>query len=163
MNISPAISAALSKAFDLWTMPIIRLSIDGNGLPSIEILPKYAATDTIGQRIEKIDIARKNLVDALEAMEELKQAAEQNKTELAAAIERLNIAHKERVFAERELQAVRGIAQSDIEVFKKLAGVPSQLEVAKERFVGFVLGILASVLASGVWWGLSHVVPLLKN
>jgi hypothetical protein len=162
MDSASFLSAVLTKAFDLWTTPVIRLSIN-NGLPSIELLLEQAPRATIDQRIEKIDLARKNLSEALEAMEELKQAAEQNKAELATAIERLDIAHKERAAAERELEAVRGIAQSDIEVFQKLAGVPSKLEVAKERFVGFILGILASVLASVVWWLLTKAWPLLKS
>lgn len=159
---SSLIAVVIAKAFNLWTKPLLRLSIE-NGRPSVELFPGSDRKESIDERIQRIDTARNSLIDALGAMEELKQAAEQNKSELATAIERLNEAHYERASAEKELQAVRGIAQSDIEVFKKLAGVPSRLEIAKERFIGFVLGVTASVLASGVWWGLTKVWPLLKS
>jgi hypothetical protein len=80
-----------------------------------------------------------------------------------AAIERLSTAQAERVAAERELQAVRAIAQNDVAVFQKLAGVPSKIDIAKERVVGFVLGVLASVAASGVWWLVTRAWPMLRS
>jgi hypothetical protein len=156
------IATILTKALDLWTKPVLRFGIE-DGRPTIEFNPVPIQRASVDERIAKIEVAKRNLTEALEAMEELQQAAEENKAELATAIERLGLAQKERSSAERELEAVRGIAQSDIEVFKKLAGVPSRMAIAKERFIGFLLGICASVIASGLWWGVMKLWPLFKS
>lgn len=97
------------------------------------------------------EVARRNLAEALEAIDELKSAAEANQAELAIALERLRDAQDQRAAAEKEVKAVQSIAQADVEVFRKLAGVPSKMEIAKERLIGFILGVLASV----IWWALA--------
>jgi hypothetical protein len=155
---SPFISILVNTILDIWTKPVLRLKIE-DGKPSVELFPHTSPVVSIDERIQRIDAARQNLAEALDAMDELKIAAEQNKAELATAIERLDAARQERASAEKELQGVREIAQSDIEVFKKLAGVPSKLEIAKERLLGFLFGVLASVVASMIWWGLTKFLP----
>jgi hypothetical protein len=156
----------LSRFFDfflnIWAKPLLRITVEG-GLPSVEFHVANDRRETIDERIHRIDVARQNLSEALDAMDELKHAAEWSKAELVIALERLDSAQRDRAAAEKELEAVRGIAQSDVEVFKKLAGVPSRLEIAKERLIGFLLGITASIIASGIWWGLSKIWPLLKT
>lgn len=144
------VAAALAKALDLWTTPILRVGFQ-DGKPTVDYFPERTERASVDERILKIDAARKNLHDAIDAIDELKVAAEQNKAELASAIERLNDAKLQQDAAQRELEAVRDIAQSDIEVFKKLAGVPSQRQIAKERFIGFLIGIAASIAAAGLW------------
>ena len=156
------LARVLIKLLDVWTFPVLRFGVKG-GFPYAELLPGEASSETVDQRLEKIEMAKRNLEDALGAIEELQRAAEENKVELAAAIERLNTAQEQRISAERELQAVRAIAQSDVAVFQKLAGVPSKFDIAKERVVGFVLGVLASVAASGIWWLVTRFWPLLKT
>jgi hypothetical protein len=81
--------------------------------------------------LAKIEVAKRNLEDALAAIEELRRTAEENKMELAAAIERLSEARTERLLAEKELQVVRSIAQNDVAVFQKLAGVLQRLTLPK--------------------------------
>ena len=83
--------------------------------------------------------------------------------EQAATLQTLAATQTQSASAEKELEAVREIAKSDIGVFQKLAGVPSRQEVAKERFIGFLLGIAASVLASAVWWALTKWWPLFRT
>ncbi|MGE0351054.1 hypothetical protein [Hydrogenophaga sp.] len=149
--VEPSVFAAiLSKVLELWTKPVFRFGVQ-DGRPTVELFPERYEPASLDERIQRIDAARRNLIEALDAIDELKAAAEENKAELAAAIERLNSANRQRVTAERELAAVRDIAQSDIDVFKKLAGIPSQREIAKERFIGFLLGIAASIAAAGLW------------
>lgn len=125
------------------------------------------ATASIEARIGKIDAAQRSLAEAVEAMAEIHAMAEQNRAELAEALQSLAEAQKERVSAERELRAIKELAQADIAVFRKLAGVPSEIELAKQRFteraIGFGLGVLASVIASLLWWAITKYVPALKS
>lgn len=144
------IATALSKALDLWTKPVLRFGIE-DGKPTVELFPERTDRASVDERIQKIDAAKHNLSEALDTIHELKVAAEQNKAELSVALERLNDAKLQQMTAERELTAVRDIARSDIEVFQRLAGVPSRKQIAKERFIGFLLGITASIVAAGLW------------
>lgn len=162
MELPTILASALYKGLELWTTPVLRFRIRPDRV-LVEFMPKDSPRQNIDERIAKIEAARHNLTEALGAIDELKLAAEKNKAELAEALQRLTSTQAQKAHAEKELQTVREIAQSDVEVFKKLAGVPSQTEIAKERFVGFLLGITASVLASGIWWLLSKEWPLLKT
>lgn len=161
MEMPSFIANALVKALDIWTFPIFRFGIR-NGRPYAELLLDDAPHEGIDARLEKIEVARKNLADALDAMDELRAAAESNKAELANALQRLSDAKEQRASAERELKEVQSIAQADVEVFRRLAGVPSKLEIAKERFIGFLIGLLASIVASGLWWVFAKLWPVLK-
>lgn len=162
MELPSALAQILLKLLDVWTFPVLRFGIKG-GLPYAELLPGETRAETVDERLAKIEVAKRNLEDALAAIEELRRTAEENKMELAAAIERLSEARTERLLAEKELQVVRSIAQNDVAVFQKLAGVPSKIDIAKERVVGFVLGVLASVAASGIWWLVTRIWPLFKS
>jgi chromosome segregation ATPase len=120
-------------------------------------------TPGIDERIAQIDVARDSLESALSAIGELKAAAERNKEELRTALGRIEEARAAEAAAEKELENVKQIAQADVEVFKKLAGVPSRAQIARERFIGFVIGVVASLAAWGIlrilerFWG--HLKP----
>lgn len=161
MELPSLITSVLIKGLDLWVTPVFRFGVR-NGRPYVELFPKDSQHETIDARLAKIEVARRNLAEALEAIDELKSAAEANQAELVIALERLRDAQDQRASAEKEVQAVRSIAQTDVEVFRKLAGVPSKMEIAKERLIGFILGVLASVIASFIWWALTKYWPPLK-
>jgi hypothetical protein len=155
MKFPPFFSSVLYKFMRLWTTPVLQFHIRADRA-SVEFMPKGEPRQSVDERIEQIEAARLNLVEALDAMDELKFAAEMNKLELAATLQTLETTQTQSASAEKELEAVREIAKSDISVFQKLAGIPSRSQVAKERLIGFLLGIAASVLASAVWWALSN-------
>ena len=162
MKLPPLIASALYKFMRVWTTPVLQFHIRADRA-SVEFMPKGAPRQSIDERIEQIESARLSLVEALDAIDELKFAAERNKLELVATLQTLAATQTQSATAEKELEAVREIAKSDIGVFQRLAGVPSRRQVAKERFIGFLLGIAASVLASAVWWALSKWWPLLRT
>ena len=162
MEIPSFVARALVKAYDIWTMPALRFGFR-NGHTYTELLPDRIPPEPIDRRIAMIDNARHNLLDALSAIDELKTSAELNKAELASALEHLGKAQLERASAEREVEAIRVVAQTDIVAFQKLANVPSRSQIARERLIGFGLGILASVVASGVWWLIARFWPLLRS
>jgi hypothetical protein len=162
MKLPPIIASVLYKFMELWTTPVLQFHIRADRA-SVEFMPKGAVRHSLDERIEKIESARLNLTEALSAIDELKLAAEENKVELAKALQTLSATQTQSADAAKELEAVREIAKSDVGAFQKLAGVPSRREVAWERFIGFIVGIVASVLASGIWWMLSKWWPLLKT
>ena len=97
------------------------------------------------------------------AIDEIKAAAGANKADLEAALEQLGRTQAEHNAARRELELVRQVANSDVETFQRLAGVPSKSQIAKERALGFVFGVIASLLASGIWWGAVKLWPYLTT
>ena len=93
---------------------------------------------------------------ALSAIDDLKTTAEQNKLELHDVLQRIQEVRQDKAAAEKELESMERIARAGVEVFKKLAGVPSRRDIARERLIGFGVGVLASFLASVIWWLVSR-------
>ena len=59
---------------------------------------------------------------------------------------------------ETELNNIRLVISSDVSAFKKLAGVPTLKEKRRERIIGFISGIIASVVAAGIIWGIAEII-----
>jgi len=155
-------SKILARIFEIWTTPVIEYGVRDDRF-YFNLFPIRRESRDIDDRIAQIDLAKKNLLSALSAIDELKHSAETSKAELAEVMERFEKAQAEKAIAEQELESVRGIANNDIEVFKKLAGVPSPRQIAKERLIGFVIGVIASIIASGAWWLICKHWPSLKT
>ncbi len=124
---------------------------------------EFEEEKTIDERIAKIDEARKSMVEAIVAIDELHKEAETNKAELNDALLTLSETEKNKNNLENELKNIRQLMQSDITTFKTLAGIPSQKEIKKERVLGFLLGVFASVIASGVVWGITSSWSLISG
>ena len=144
-------SKALTKAVSFWYRPIILFHARDDKF-GVDLFPGIQGGGSIDERIAQIDHAKVNLTAALSAIDELKTTAEKNKMELQDALERIQDVRQHKAAAEKELENVKQIAQADVEVFRKLAGVPSRRDIARERFIGFVLGVIASLLATFIWW-----------
>lgn len=116
---------------------------------------------SLDERIARLDVAKRHLEDSLGAIEELQRAAKENKAQAESALKRLAQLQEEKSKAELELSEVRKLATADISTFQKLAGVPSRAQIKRERVIGFALGVLASVVASGLVYLLSLLVKTL--
>ena len=57
--------------------------------------------------------------------------------------------------AEKELSTLRAIADGGIDTLRKLARIPTESELRRERYVGFISGVLASLLAAFVYSGIA--------
>jgi hypothetical protein len=128
---------------------------------SVSFYPKEIPVEGIDERIAKIQVAKELLVQAVATMDELRTTAETNKREVQATLAQLQEVGGEREAAKSELQQVRRLATADIEVFRKVAGIPSPAQIRRERLLGFVLGVLASVAATAIWWLASRYLPML--
>ncbi len=158
MEVKGPVGRLLALLLKTWSAPILRFGIRRDGRFHVELLPALdellRQSPGIDARLAQLDSARDNLVIALQAVDELKATAETNKRELSQALERIEQTQSEKAAAKKELDNIRQIAEADVEVFKRLAGVPSRGQIARERFIGFVIGVLASVAATGfVWFG----------
>ncbi len=148
-------SKVVWNAVRVWTTPVLSFKVGPQGV-SVHILPDASLSLTlkrsIDERIEQIDAARRSLATALEAVDELKVEANKNRADLADALEQLRTADELRATAEQEAATARLAADTDVGSFRKIMGIPSRRQIALERAIGFVLGVLASLLASLVWW-----------
>jgi len=136
-----------------WNATLLRIQVDGDRA-QVSFLPSEPAASGIDERLAQIDRARESLESALPAVNELGAAAERNKAELRDALELIEHTRAEKAMAEHQLQNLKEIAQADIEVFRSLVGIPSRAQIARERIIGFILGVIASLIASGIFWAL---------
>jgi len=138
----------------------LRLRIAGGG---IEISFDRQVEESIDERIRKIAIARANLVDGLAAIDELRMSAEENKKEVQTALEQLAVMERDKADLQEKLQSVRQVISSDVQAFREVAGIPSKLDIRKERVVGFVSGVIASIVASAVVLGVAKIIQNWHN
>lgn len=107
---------------------------------------------SIDERIAKIDAAKANLVEGLKAIDELKEAAETNKKEAEVALKQIAHLEESKAGLQKELEAIKSVAQSDVNAFRKIAGVPTQETIRRERIIGFISGVIASTISAGIVW-----------
>ncbi|MCB1589223.1 MAG: hypothetical protein KDI56_10010 [Xanthomonadales bacterium] len=139
---------------------VIRASPDH---ASVSFYPKEDPVEGIDERIAKIEIAKELLIQAVATMDDLRKTAESNKREVRATLAQLQEVGGKREAAKSELMQVRRLASADIEVFRKVAGIPSPAQIRRERLLGFVLGVLASIAATAIWWLASRYFPTLGS
>ena len=112
-------------------------------------------TPSVDTRLAKLEDARRYLLESLEAVDELKRDAEQNKRDLESALAELQVTMADRDAAHEELRSIRTVMSADIAACRNLAGVPN---VMKERVIGCVAGIIASLVATIMWVGVTNLV-----
>ncbi|MEE2601645.1 MAG: hypothetical protein VX595_01165 [Pseudomonadota bacterium] len=154
-------SGKLNKVFvqlvKLWTMPVFRYGVK-DGKFFAQVLPALVPEQGLDERIKRIDSAREHLVSGLSAINELKEEAETSARKVEELKSRLEYLASEKDTADLELREIQKIASSDLGAFQKIAGVPSRRQIAKERLVGFVIGLIASLLATVLWEQWSAIV-----
>ncbi len=149
----------LSVYIDIIALILERLRVRSSGA-GIEVRFVPLVGHSIDERIRKIDVARANFVDGLAAIDELRKSAEENKKEVQEAMQQLTILARDKEQLQKKVQSVRQVISSDVETFREIAGVPSPADIRRERVVGFISGVIASVVASGCVYAL---VKIFKN
>lgn len=112
---------------------------------------KRRSSATIDSRLAKIDSARDSLADALEAMDELRRQAEDNKQTLETLNRAVDSAAKERHVVESELNDLRTLATLDTDAVRKALRMPTRIHIWAERLIGFLIGVAASFAATALW------------
>lgn len=147
---SGKLNKVLVQLVKLWTMPVFRYGVK-HGKFFAQVLPAIVPEQSLDERVQRIDLARAHLISGLSAIDELKEEAETSAQKVEELNARLEYLATEKETADLELCEIRKIASSDLGTFQKIAGVPSRGQIAKERLVGFVLGLIASLLATVLW------------
>ena len=132
-------------------------------MAKLVLLSLILGTMIIPQRLAKIESAKTYLSDALQAMDDLKIAAENNKQDAKVALVQLEELHKNKHNLEKEIQTLKQLAETDTETFRKVAGILSPAQVRRERLIGFVSGVLASVVASGIVWSIVKAIDFFSK
>jgi chromosome segregation ATPase len=134
------------EIFDRLLGARVRIRGDSAGL-SLSLERPSNRIGSIDERIEKLDVAREHLADALLAIDDLKNTAKDSKIELAELQNRFTVLEEQKASAESKLEEIQIVTRSDIEAFRTLAGIPN---VRRERFIGFVSGLVASLIATAI-------------
>ncbi|MCW2393770.1 MULTISPECIES: hypothetical protein [unclassified Sphingobium] len=113
---------------------------------------------SVDQRIARLDEAKAALSESLEAIDELRADAEAARVEHATVVHALNTALSNKDDAQQKLESIRRIIAQDVSAFQEIAGVP---DIRRERTIGFLSGICASIVATAIWVWAPKVWPLI--
>jgi chromosome segregation ATPase len=135
------------RSIGFITLPVEKIVLSIMGL-KIEI---GDGTKSIDDRIAKIEIARTNLEEALEAIDDLRRTADKNKIQLDQAMAKLASIEDKKSLVAGELESLARIRDADVGAFRRIMGVQTDFDKWKERAIGFITGIIGSILASILW------------
>lgn len=144
----------------IWTEVVnrvlkkLRIIVDDGGI-------RITTKTNIDERIARISEAQKSLIDGLRAIDELKIEAEENKAEIERALVQIAVLEQNKAGLQQELEEVKKIIDADVTTFRQVAGIPSEADITrernKERIIGFITGVVTSVIASGIFWVISQL------
>ncbi|TYR35245.1 hypothetical protein FY036_02935 [Mesorhizobium microcysteis] len=106
---------------------------------------------SLDDRILKIEAARANLSEALEAIDELKGEAQRNQAALAELRRTLVQREEEKGQLDAKLSELRALTEISASTVQDVFRVPTRASIWAERVIGFVIGVAASVAASFVY------------
>lgn len=109
---------------------------------------------SIDERLSKIDSAKKALMESLSAIEELKKEAVNNKKEFEKTILDLNKIKTDKTTLETEYHSLKQLSSRELDSLKAILGIPDK---NKERLIGFISGIIASLIASAIIFLISTI------
>jgi len=104
--------------------------------------------DEVDERLAKLELAKQNMKEALEAIDALEQLAAKNKNEIAELNEMLKRAHTDKVAVSNQIETLKSLASLDSDTVKKALGLPSRTGVVVGWVFSFFLGIATSFSAS---------------
>jgi uncharacterized phage infection (PIP) family protein YhgE len=155
-----SIDSLLSVYIDTVAKILRRLRISV-GVGGMSIAFEAEAQQTLDERIGKLDAARRNLADGIAAIDQLKVEAEKSKTEVAAAALQVEQLSQDKKSLSSKLTAMQSVLHADVDAFRQVAGVPTTASVRRERIIGFVSGIAASLVAAALVWAGSRLAAYL--
>lgn len=146
-----ALASALATQLILKFIELVSVQVDTKKKRLVLSLTEETNHSTT-ERIKKLDEAKESLVDGLKAIEELKEEADLSKREANKALKQISDLENNKASLEEELKHVKNLIKADVSTFRKVAGL-SDADIQKERILGFISGVLASIIASGIIGG----------
>jgi hypothetical protein len=112
---------------------------------SYEITPEELLNrQSVDERIQKLEKVRQDLLDAVDAVKSLEDEAHKNKKELEELNVQLNKLREDKQTTEQLLELPQ-------QSFARVLDKASKGAQWRGLIIGFVLGILASLIASWIW------------
>jgi uncharacterized membrane-anchored protein YhcB (DUF1043 family) len=112
-------------------------------------VPKELQRDSIDKRLNRLDEARDALSDTLTAVTELRDEIEEGKQEHQRVLAELARTLASKESADSKLESLRKLVQADKDTLRE---VTAPQNVARQHTIGFFLGILASLVATGLFF-----------
>jgi hypothetical protein len=101
---------------------------------------------------KKFETARLSLTEALSAMDELKETAQQNKRDLENLTNAIARAESDKADLNAQLDALKKLSAIDTDAVREALRIPTEVDKWKERIWGFIVGgIIARVFATALW------------
>lgn len=109
---------------------------------------KQKALETpLGETLQKVEIAQEHLTDAIEAIDVIREQVVSERKQLdilLAEVEKKRTQYNE---ATNDLQTTQQLLNQDQEKLRTALGVNS----SREKIIGFLSGIVASIIATVIW------------
>src|SRR5690606_30804104 len=102
--------------------------------------------ETLDARLSKLDQARQNLVEALDAVAEMEAQANESKAELNRLSAAVRRAAGQKAALAEEVQTARALASLDVKSVQTALGMPTRFQRWVDRLLSFTMGIIASLL-----------------
>jgi len=116
---------------------------------SIEIQLRGDAAAAYEATFAKIEKAQANLAEAVDTLDVLKMEYTQESSRLAKLLEEVQRKRTEYRDATKELTFLQNLTEKERNQLKRSLGVDDR----KSKVIGFVSGVLASVIATALWVG----------
>lgn len=106
---------------------------------------------SLDERLRKIEVAKTNLEDALEAIDELKNEAKRNQDALTQLTKKLDEREREKGALDAKLVELRTLSDVSASTMQQVFRIPTRASVWAERAIGFGIGVGASIAASMIY------------
>ena len=106
---------------------------------------------SLDERLRKIEVAKTNLEDALEAIDELKNEAKRNQDALTQLTKKLDEREREKGALDAKLVELRTLSDVSAFTMQQVFRIPTRASVWAERAIGFGIGVGASIAASMIY------------
>lgn len=121
---------------------------------------KQRAMETpLGVTLKKVEAAQEHLTDALESIDVIREEVIGEKTKLDTLLAEVAAKRQEYEEASLDLETTQNLLNQDQDKLRSALGVNS----SRERIIGFISGIVASVIATAICVGLTKLWPLIKQ
>jgi hypothetical protein len=103
--------------------------------------------DEFGQTLEKIAKAQQNLAEAISAIDEVKTKYVDENQRLEEVVQQVRAKRAEYQQARLDLTTARALLAQDRETLRRSLGINDR----RSKVVGFISGVLASLVAAVIW------------
>jgi chromosome segregation ATPase len=121
---------------------------------------KQRAMDTpLGDTLKKVEVAQEHLTDAIESIDVIREQVVAEKGQLDTLLAEVASKRLEYKETSSDLKATQNLLNQDQRKLRTALGVNS----SREKIVGFVSGIVASIIATAIWVSGSTIWPFILN